>query len=74
MKKIEKRFLSVSRMIQLQDSINWLNNYKPDGNENVIGEGIEDHLINKVKTEQLKRLGEINLERDQLINSLLKIG
>ena len=57
----------------MEESILFLSTYmgpymggEPWDGENVVGESLKD--INQEATAKLKRLGEINLEREEIIN------
>lgn len=70
---MKRLFIKESRLIRLQESIRFLDHYMPDGNEHVVGESLDKKDENKSKTECLRRLGQLNLDRKQLIESLTKI-
>lgn len=65
-----KKFLSKEKMIRLQESIGFLDNYQSvPGETHHIGPDID--TIEPKLTELLRELGEVNYRRRELINKLL---
>lgn len=67
-----KQYISKQKIKVLEDSIGFLSNYKtPDSQvSHIVGENLND--IDLENTILLNRLGQINLERENLIKELLK--
>jgi len=68
-----KRYISLKKATEMEDSIGFLSHYtgphlhgQPWGGENVVGNSLTD--IDQEATDKLKRLGEINKEREELLN------
>ena len=68
----DKKFITLERLQSLQESINYLDNYKIDYNVDVhIGPNI--NTINVKETNLLSELGQINIRREEIINKLCQI-
>ena len=71
---MERGFISRSRLRELETSIGWVSNYKPNPEVNaVVGESLAPEDENTVLTQKLKLLGEINQVRETLIKELTTI-
>lgn len=68
-----KKFITVEKLKALQYSINFLDNYKNDNTEQrfVLNIANDYNSIDEARTMLLKRLGELNAERESIINKLL---
>lgn len=69
------KFISPKKLKTLQEAIAFLDNYKtPMGEEHLITTEPVDGIasVDGKKTRLLSRLGEINVEREDIINQLLE--
>ena len=68
---MKTEYLTLERAIKLEESIGWLSNYK--GNEDdilhQIGKSNKIEDMDVYYTKQLKRLGELNKERENILNT-----
>lgn len=66
---MEIKFLTPQRAQQLEDSISFLSQYilPHAGIQHVIGTSIEEKDIDKEGTEKLRRLAELNKERNEIL-------
>jgi len=63
----EKRYISLGKIEKLQDSVGFLNTYKPvEGQEHFVADSVDD-VVDIEMTIALRKLGEINKQRDELI-------
>lgn len=67
-----KKYISIKRAVSMEDSIMFLSSYtgphlggKPWDGQDVVGTSLDD--IDQVATEKLRRLGEINKERQEIL-------
>lgn len=68
----ERKFITLERLQSLQESINYLDNYKIDYNIDVhVGPNI--NTIDVEETNLLSELGRINVRREKIINKLCQI-
>ena len=67
---MNKKYIPIERLRRLHESINFLDNYKPtEGEIHHIGNNIND--IDVKNTKLLQELGELNIRKEKIINSLL---
>jgi hypothetical protein len=67
-------FISLERARQLEETINWLSNYKgpENGDMHQIGESIKPEDKEEEFTQLLLELGEINKRREEIISRFKK--
>lgn len=69
---MEKKFIKIEKAIRLEDSIGFLSSYKPtEGEIHHIGSSLED--VDEKYTKLLRRLGELNLEKEEILKEFMKI-
>ena len=69
---LDKKFIPLKRLQALQNSINYLYNYKIDYNVDVhVGPNI--NTIDVEATNLLLELGRINIRREKIINKLCQM-
>jgi hypothetical protein len=63
----EKKYLPLEKIEKLQDSIGFLDTYKPVAGEEHFVANSMDAMVDIEMTVALRKLGEINKQRDELI-------
>lgn len=68
---MEKKFLTLERVRKLEETIGFLTHYRPtEGEVHVIGTSLEE--VDEKHTRLLKRLGELNVEREKILKELME--
>lgn len=64
-------YIPLKKAIKLEEIIGWLSNYKgsEDGILHLIGNSNKPEDMDVYYTKQLKRLGELNKERESILNT-----